>query len=147
MLSVSSMNKSRVLIVDDDQNNLRLVAMLLTRCSNCEVRTENRPYAAKAAAMAFLPELIMLDVDMPGKDGGQVAAEIKADPMFEKVPIIFLTSLISPNETGGEMCMRGGMPFLSKPVNPKLLDRTIKSLLGKTEAIAPKCGSITQNVS
>jgi len=130
------MNKSRILIIDDDPNISRLVATLLTRCSNCEVRVENRPFAAKAAAEEFRPELILLDVDMPGKDGGEVAAEFHADPRFANVPIVFLTSLISPHEITEEAVMRGGMPFLSKPVNPKALDRTIKQLLGKVSPVA-----------
>lgn len=130
------MKKSRILIVDDDPSISRLVAMLLTRCSNCEVRIENRPYAAKAAAEEFRPELILLDVDMPGKDGGQVAAEFQADPIFAKVPIVFITSLVSTHEAADDAVMRGGMPFLSKPVNPKALERTIKRLLGSPEVVA-----------
>jgi DNA-binding response OmpR family regulator len=130
------MHKPRILVVDDDPNISNLLAVLLTRCSGCEVRVENRPYAARAAAAEFLPELILLDVDMPGKDGGELAAEFQADPCFAKVPIIFLTSLVSPDEGGEEVVMRGGMPFLGKPVNHKVLDRTIKRLLGKTTELA-----------
>lgn len=130
------MNKSRILIVDDDAKISRLVALLLTRFSNCEVYVENRPFAAKAAAELFRPELILLDVDMPGKDGGQVAAEFRADPRFASLPIIFLTSLISPNEVGDEAVIRGGMPFLSKPVNQEVLNRTVKRMLAKNQPLA-----------
>lgn len=129
------MNKSRILIIDDDPKISKLVALLLTRMSSCEVCVENRPHAAKATASEFRPDLILLDVDMPGKDGGQVATEFRADPRFADVPIVFLTSLISPSEAGSEAVMRGGMPFLSKPVNPMALQRTIKRLLGKDSAV------------
>ncbi len=125
------MNQSRILIVDDDPNISRLVAMLLVKLGDHRVCIENRPYAALAAAEKFQPDLILLNVDMPGKDGGEVATEFRADPRFEKVPILFLTSLVSPNEAADDAVMRGGMPFLSKPVNPQALNRTVKRLLGQ----------------
>lgn len=130
------MNKPRILIVDDDPSISNLLSILLTRCCGCEVRFETRPYAARCTAAEFRPDLLLLDVDMPGKDGGELAAEFQADPYFAKVPIIFLTSLISPDECAEEPVMRGGMPFLGKPVNPKVLDRTIKRLLGRTTELA-----------
>lgn len=133
--SSSIMNKSRILIVDDDASISKLVALLLTRTGRYEVFVENRPFAAKAAATNFHPDLILLDVDMPGLDGGQVAAGFRADPRFAAVPIVFITSLMPPSEAGQDAVMRGGMPFLSKPVNPGALERTIKRLLGKECAV------------
>ena len=123
------MNKSRILIVDDDVNITRLVTLLLVMRSGWEVRAENRPYAALATAKQFGPDLILLDVDMPGKDGGQIAAEFRAHPRFANVPIVFLTSLVSPHDTANGPIMRRGMPFLSKPVNHLVLERTINDLL------------------
>jgi len=125
------MIRSRILIIDDDPNLSRLVATLLVKLGDHEVCIENRSYAARATAEEFHPDLMLLDVDMPGKDGGQVAAEFQADPRFANVPIIFLTSLISPNEAADDAVMRGGMPFLAKPVNPQALARTVRRLLAE----------------
>ena len=136
VLVTSGMNKSRILIIDDDANISKLVALLLTRTGHFEVFVENRPFAAKSAATHFRPDLILLDVDMPGKDGGQVAAEFGADPKFSAVPVVFVTSLMPPSEGGSEAVMRGGKLFLSKPVNPVALERTIKRLIGKDCAAA-----------
>jgi CheY-like chemotaxis protein len=130
------MNKNRILVVDDDPNISRLVGILLTKLGGHEVRIENRPHAALAAAGEFLPHLIVLDVDMPGKDGGEVAAEFQADPRFANVPIVFLTSLVEHAEAADWALMSGGIPFLAKPVNPQALKDTVKSLIEKNMAAA-----------
>jgi CheY-like chemotaxis protein len=75
------------------------------------------------------PHLILLDVDMPGKDGGDVAREIQAEPALCSVPILFLTSLVSTAEAGNSEIVRGGMRFLAKPVNPKILIDTVDRML------------------
>jgi CheY-like chemotaxis protein len=127
------MNKSRILVVDDEPNLSELVRFFLERTNRFEVRVENRSAQALAAAREFQPDLILLDVDMPGKDGGDVAADIQAQPAFRDTPIIFLTSLISRAEAGERETIRGGMRFLAKPVNPKVLvevvDRTLATAI------------------
>src|SRR5687768_4776198 len=123
------MNKSRILVVDDEPNLSGLVRLFLERTQRFEVRVENRSALALAAACQFRPDLVLLDVDMPGKDGGDVACEIQAEPSLRGVPILFLTSLISPAETGQRATTHAGMPLLAKPVNPKVLIETIDRVL------------------
>jgi CheY-like chemotaxis protein len=128
-VSWRSMNKSRILVVDDEPNLSGLVRLFLEKSLRYQVQVENRSSHAIAAARAFHPDLILLDVDMPGKDGGEVAADLHADPSLRHVPILFLTSLISREEAGNEMTMRGGMRFLAKPVTPKSLIEAVDRLL------------------
>ena len=123
------MTKSRILVVDDEPNLSGLVRLFLEKTQRFEVRAENRSALALAAAREFRPEMILLDVDMPGKDGGEVAREIQADPVLRGVPIVFLTSLVSSAEAGGGETLRGGMRFLAKPVNLKLLIDTVDRVL------------------
>lgn len=130
------MNKPRILIVDDDPNLSRLVAAHLEKSGAYQVLTESRSYAATATARSFRPDLVFLDVDMPGKDGGQVAAEIQADPVIGRTPIVFLTSLVGHNELGGHVRMLGGFPFLAKPTTPAALDWTVKEMLSKSPLAA-----------
>jgi CheY-like chemotaxis protein len=118
------MSKSKILIVDDDPNLSRLLAVILNRIGGYDVREENRPFAALQTARDFRPHLILMDVDMPGKDGGMVSAEINNDPLLANTPIIFVTSLVSKNEAG----MRNGKRYLSKPVDPTLLLDTVRGL-------------------
>jgi len=118
------MAKSKILVVDDDPKLSRLVATILNRVGGYDVFEENRPFAVVATAKQYRPDLILLDVDMPGKDGGALAREMSRDPVLGSVPVLFVTSLISSSETG----THNGAHYLSKPVNPQLLLDTVRSL-------------------
>lgn len=111
------MIKPKVLIVDDDVKLLTLTQTLIDRTGYFTTRAEHRSFAALEVARDFQPDLVVLDVDMPGKSGGDVAAELRNDPRLSQAPIIFLTSLVSKDEAG----VRNGVRYVSKPVNPKLL--------------------------
>lgn len=129
------MNKPRILVVDDEPNLSGLVRLFLEKTRRFEVRVENRSALALTAAREFRPDMVLLDVDMPGKDGGEVAREIQADATLCRTPILFFTSLVSTDEAGQRESVRGGMRFLAKPVNPKILVETIDRLLaGQAEA-------------
>ena len=126
------MNKTKILIVDDDSRLSHLLAVILRRSGGHEVLEENRSFAAVHAAREFQPDLILLDVDMPGKDGGDVCEELAADPQLSTVPVVFVTSLISKGEAG----MRNGHPYLAKPVDPMLLLQTVRCLTQRVPAQA-----------
>ena len=130
------MNKTRILAVDDEPNLSDLVRLFLEKTKRFEVRTENRPGNVLAAAREFRPEMILLDVDMPGQDGGEVARDIAADPTLRGTPILFFTSLISPTEAGDRIVIRGGMRFLAKPLNPKVLVSIIDQIMAEKAVAA-----------
>ena len=94
------MSTKRILVIDDEPNVSTLVQLYLARLGGYEVLTENLPSQARNSALRFNPDMILLDVNMPGKDGGQVAREFRADPALCHVPILFLTSLVSSAEAG-----------------------------------------------
>lgn len=123
------MSKTRVLIVDDDVNLSRLSAMILENSGTYEVLTEKDSRRALAVARQFRPELMLLDVDMPHKDGGDLARDIKSDAILAGVPVLFLTGLLSKSEAGEGEIECGGMPFLAKPVMPEVLLATVAKLL------------------
>ena len=129
------MNKTRILVVDDEPNLSDLVRLFLEKTKRFEVHTENRPGNVLAVAREFRPDMVLLDVDMPGQDGGEVARNIEADPVLRGTPILFFTSLISNAEAGERVTMRGGMRFLAKPLNPKILIGVIDQVLAE-KAIA-----------
>src|SRR5258708_991863 len=118
------MNKTRILIVDDDSNISGLVRLHLEKAQRFEVCVENRSALALSTAVRFRPDLVLLDIDMPGKDGGEVEREIRADPTLRALPIVFFTSLVSPGEANGRDLVRGGKRYLSKPINPQVLIAT-----------------------
>lgn len=121
------MRKRRVLLVDDEASITRALGCYLSECGDCEVREENKSSRAVAAAREFRPDVIFLDVMMPGTDGAAVAAAIQADPALRDTPVVFLTALVSRRETGGAATYAGGYPFLPKPAHPE----TILACIGK----------------
>jgi CheY-like chemotaxis protein len=123
------MDLQRILVVDDDPQISGLIFRHLSRTQRFVARTENRPARAVAAAREFQPDLILLDVDMPGLDGGGVAADLEADPSLCRVPIVFVTSLVSPSEAGQGMVVLNGRRFLSKPVNADALIAAVDCVL------------------
>jgi CheY-like chemotaxis protein len=118
------MSKTKVLIVDDDMAASRLLGLGLEKTGAFEVKVENSATQAFGRAREFRPNVILLDVCMPGADGGDVAFQIHDDPSLRSIPIIFLTSLVSGHETS-KAVLRGGYEFLSKPAS---LGKVIESI-------------------
>ena len=115
------MNKKKILVVDDETGVTTMTKLNLEKTGQYQVCVENRATSALEAAHRFNPDLILLDITMPEMDGGDVAAQIKADPKLKDTPIVFLTAVVSQIETGNSELRRGGQVFLSKPVNLKTL--------------------------
>src|SRR5580765_1894398 len=111
-----STEKKRILVVDDEASITRLLKLNLEQTNDYEVRTENDAKAALAAAEEFMPHLILLDVMMPGMDGGELAASFQANATLKSVPIIFLTAAATKGEVYARGGKVGGLPFLAKPV-------------------------------
>ena len=107
--------KRRILAVDDQASNTRLVKLYLERTNEYVVREENDPKAALAAAEEFQPHLILLDVKMPGLDGWDLAGCFQANPKLKAVPIVFLTAAITKGEVEASGGRFRGYPFLAKP--------------------------------
>ena len=111
------MGKTKVLIVDDDVTASRLLAVGLEKTGAFEVKVENVATRALTSARQFRPDVIFLDVCMPGEDGTDVAFEMQNDATLKATPIIFLTSLVSGQEANSQEMQRGGREFLSKPAS------------------------------
>lgn len=134
LFRAGDMNKTRILVVDDEPFVTRLVSVMLEKTQMYEVRTENRPFYALAAAREFRPRIVMLDVDMPGKDGGQIASEMQRDPELSKIPVLFLTALISRQDAEKRQGGKGSPRFLAKPVDPMTLLEGIEDTLREAGA-------------
>jgi len=119
--SSTAKEKRRILIVDNDRDSTHLVKILLEKTGRYSVLEENDATKAHLSARNFRPDLILLDVVMPETDGGEVAAQIEADPDLQRTPIIFLTALVTKAEASAGLRIQGHR-FLAKPVNiPELI--------------------------
>ncbi len=118
----------RVLIVDNDMDSTHLVKVLLEKAGRYLVLEENNGARAHLSARNFRPDLILLDVVMPERDGGEIAAQLRADPELHNTPIIFLTALVTRAEVKTGLHI-DGHPFLAKPINIQELINAIEAHL------------------
>ena len=115
--------KRRILIVDDDQNSTHLVKVLLEKTGSYLVLEQNDATRAYQDARSFRPDVILLDIEMPGKDGCDVAAQIEADAELQRTPILFLTALVTKAEAEAGLRVQG-RPAVAKPIAiPDLINR------------------------
>ncbi len=122
--------KKRILVVDDLASDTRLVKLYLEGTNDYVVREENDAKAALSAAEEFQPQLILLDVAMPGIDGLKLADHFRAHPTLNAVPIVFLTAMITKEEAEVGGWPVGKAPILAKPVVLAELNDCIKLQLG-----------------
>ena len=117
---------ARILVVDDIPANVRLLEAKL-KAEYFEVLTASDGPAALEAAQAQAPDLILLDVMMPGMDGFEVARRLKADPKTRHIPIVMITALTDTSDRVRGL-EAGADDFLSKPVNDVALFARVRSL-------------------
>ena len=131
---------ARILVVDDKEDNTRLLADLLS-CDGYSVETASSGRAALDSVDRCAPDLVLLDVVMPGMSGLQVLRQLRADSRFGMLPIVLVTALDPDTEriNGLEL---GADDFLTKPINgPELRARVrtlmrVKHLFDRVEAQA-----------
>jgi two-component system, OmpR family, response regulator len=135
MKTTKKTEKKLILVVDDQPRNTRLLKLYLEQTNDYVVKEENNPKAALLAAEDFQPHLILLDVMMPGMDGGELAARIQASPKLKGVPIVFLTAAVTKGEVEARGGQLGGFPFLAKPVVLSEVIACLKHHLRAGEAV------------
>lgn len=127
LLTIGRSHKHRVLVVDDDDVLCQFVSTILT-ANGFEVRTLNFPILAEEVIEAFEPDLVLLDVIMPGLTGYEVCRNIREDGRYNNLPILFLTGKTSP-ESRSAAFQAGANDFLTKPVlSEELLTRVSAQL-------------------
>ncbi|QOP41149.1 GGDEF domain-containing response regulator [Sulfurimonas marina] len=119
-------NKPIVLVVDDEQTNVDIVSNILT--DKYDLRVAHNGTKALMAIEKFNIELILLDIQMPGINGFEVAKQIREQKKYDHIPIIFLTS--QKNEDSiVEGFDIGGNDYITKPFNPKELIARVQTHL------------------
>jgi two-component system cell cycle response regulator len=117
---------ARILVVDDILPNVRLLEAKLT-AEYFDVITASDGPSALQIAEAEMPDLILLDIMMPGMDGFEVCEHLKADPKTRHIPVVMVTALSDVNDRVRGL-KAGADDFLSKPVNDIALFARVRSL-------------------
>lgn len=124
------MSKRTILIIDDDVSLTQAMKINLEDTGNFEVIVENDSRQAIGRAEEARPDLILLDIVMPGLDGGDVSAQLKAHPVLQSIPVLIVTALVANSETGGgDAIISGGQAMIAKPVQFDKLNHVIETTL------------------
>ncbi|MBT3065683.1 two-component system response regulator [Rhodoferax sp. U11-2br] len=140
--------KSTVLVVDDTPDNLSLVSGLLR--DDYIVRVANNgEKALRIATSEQPPDLILLDIMMPGMDGYEVCQRLKADPKARDIRVIFLTAKaeIEDERKGFEL---GAVDYITKPISPPILQERVKThlaLKASSDFLRDKSAYLEQEVA
>ncbi len=121
----------KILVVDDEQDILNILSYNLIQENYVVITARNGEEAIEKAKM-YLPNLILLDVMMPIKDGFETCKELRAMPEFKETQILFLTAQ-SNEESEIKGLDLGADDFISKPIKPNLLMTRIKSAMRRVE--------------
>ena len=109
----------RILVVEDQEDNRRILRDLLTNAGYEIIEVENGEEALAVVARE-LPDLILMDIQLPLLDGYEVTRRIRADPAFRSIPIIAITSYALSGDEGKARAA-GCDAYVTKPYNPRAL--------------------------
>lgn len=119
--------KGDILIVDDTLPNLRLLSTMLTEY-DFEVRGVPNGALALTVARSSPPDLILLDINMPGMNGYEVCQQLKADPQTEAIPVIFISALDEVLDKVRAFAV-GGVDYITKPFQVEEILARVKTHL------------------
>lgn len=117
----------KILYVDDDEILRTITRMGLERLGGYTVEACNDGRVAVARALAFAPDLILLDVMMPVMDGPATLATLRREPALQSTAVIFITAKIQPNEVQRYMGL-GIAGVIAKPFEPLRLSDQIRAI-------------------
>jgi len=122
---------TRVLVVDDDAP-IRLLCRVNLEAEGMEVLEAADGITGLEATVREQPDVVLLDVMMPGLDGWSVAERLLADPATEAIPIVFLTARADLRDRARGIDL-GGLDYITKPFNPVELASLIREVVSAVE--------------
>ena len=122
---------TRVLVIDDEEP-IRLLCRVNLEAEGMTVLEASDGAGGLELARAASPDVILLDVMMPGLDGWSVAEELLDDPITEDIPIVFLTARAEVRDRARGLDL-GGVDYVTKPFNPLELAPLVQALLDRVQ--------------
>ena len=132
----------RVLIVEDDRSQA-LFAEAILRGAGMQPQVVGMPEQMLATMERFDPDLVLMDLHMPGTSGTVLTLQIREHPRFAQVPVVFLTGDQDP-ERQMEVLENGGDDYILKPVRPRHLIAAVQSRVRRARALQSRIASTAQ---
>ena len=118
----------KVLVVEDDRSIQMVLELVLNRMAKCQVVVASEGRQGLAMIKLHKPDVVLLDLMLPGMDGFEICENSKADPETKNIPIIFLTAQPQPASIARAMSL-GAAGYIIKPFDPlKLIDQINEAL-------------------
>jgi two-component system, cell cycle response regulator DivK len=122
--------KARILLIEDNPQNRYLAKFMLEQRGHEIFQAETGPLGLDLAAK-IRPDLILLDIHLPGMDGYAVARAFKSDPQLKVVPIVAVTSYAMVGDR--EKCLAAGAEgYIEKPINPDSFVAEVERFLARS---------------
>lgn len=118
--------RPRLLIVDDQPANIQALHRVFA--GDCQVLMATDGASALKLCRERQPDLVLLDVQMPGMDGHELCAELKADALLRAIPVIFVTAQDRPEDETRALDA-GAADFITKPFNPTVVRARVRTQL------------------
>ena len=120
----------KILYVEDDPDIQAIAVMVLDSVSGFKLEPCSSGNEAVTKAAAFNPDLVLLDVMMPGMDGPETLQALRKIPELEKTPIVFMTAKVQPQEVQGYLEL-GAVGVIAKPFDPMTLADQLREIWAK----------------
>jgi CheY-like chemotaxis protein len=120
----------KILYVDDEPDILEIVKLALERIGGFEVEVSANGKEALERISEVSPDLILMDVMMPGMDGPTTLAEMRRNPQCKHIPVIFITAKVQSLEIG-QLRQLGALDVIAKPFDPIELSSQIEAIWRK----------------
>lgn len=125
-----NLKKHKILLIDDTPINLQVLTAALAADFELQIATSGPKGLALAESNP--PDLILLDVIMPGMDGHETCRRIKASPLLQRVPVIFISALGQIDDESAGLAL-GAADYLAKPINVDIARQRISNLLERVD--------------
>ncbi|MFH1867794.1 MAG: response regulator [Candidatus Omnitrophota bacterium] len=125
------MEKKKIMVIDDEKDFLKMVKLNLEEAGAYEVKTEDNSENAFNAIKVFKPDIILVDVMMPGMDGGDIVHKLESDDELKDIPVVFVTATVTKGEVSAAGGVIGKRNFIAKPVGAQELIYSIEKYLNK----------------
>ncbi len=122
--------KHKILLIDDTPLNLQVLTAALAADFELQIATSGPK--GLALAESHRPDLILLDVMMPGMDGHETCRRIKSSPLLQQVPVIFISALGQTGDESAGLAL-GAADYLAKPINVDIARQRISNLLERED--------------
>lgn len=117
----------RILLVDDEADIRHVARLALEALGGFEIAECSSGLSAPEAALAHKPQLILMDVMMPGRDGPETLKVLRATHGLPDIPVVFMTAKVQPQEVAALRAL-GALDVIPKPFDPMTLAQTVRRI-------------------